>query len=216
MSFTQRYKLDIMDLLMNKDNKIKNKIKLRKINLLNQNNKNKLHIVNLKHSNLIKDLSAKKSFTPIHHTNISINNVPNTLFSNKKIKSKINKQNTRKNIYKKKYIPIFKINYRNIRKKNCFSVDRPRCENSHNCHNNNILRNLDDKIKKDIDKNVKNILLKNDSKFKMDNKMERINFYKRIKKAYDDINIINKRNLYINKSLFLFTPINGIYQKMAL
>ena len=221
MSFTQTYKLDIMDLLnknMNRNIKIKNKIKLRKINFLNQNKKNKLHIVNLKNSIHLKDLREKKSFTPIHHTNISINNITNTfsIFSNKKIKSKINKEANTKNIYKKKFIPIFKINYRNIRKKNCFSVDKVRLENNHNCHNNKLLRNIDDEIKKDIDKNIKNILLKNDAKYKMENKIERINFYKRIQKAYDDINIINKRNLYINKSLFLFTPINGIYQKMSL
>ena len=217
MSFTQRYKLNIMDLLnknMNRNIKSKNKIKIRKINCLNQNNKNKLHIVNLKHSIHIKDLTEKKSFTPIHHINISINNMHNTfsIFSNKKI----NKETNRTNIYKKKFIPIFKINYRNIRKKNCFSFDKSRIENNHNCYNNKLLRNIDDEIKKDIDKNIKNILLKNNAKYKMENKMERINFYKRIQKAYDDINIINKRNLYINKSLFLFTPINGIYQKMSL
>ena len=221
MSFTQKYKLDIMDLLnknMHRDIIIKNKFKLKKISFLNNNNKNKIHIVNLKHSNQLKDLTEKKSFTPIHHTNISFNNIPNTfsIFSNKKIKSKINKETNSKNFYKKKIIPIFKLNYRNIRKKNCFSVDKTRFENSHNCHNNKLLRNVDDEIKKDIDKNIKNILLKNDSKHKMENKMERINFYKRIQKAYDDINIINKRNLYINKSLFLFTPLNGIYQKMSL
>ena len=221
MSFTQKYKLDIMDLLnknTNRDIKIKNKIKFRKINFLNQNHKNNLHIVNLKHSNQLRELNEKKPFTPIHHTNISIINIQNTFpfFSNKKIKSKINKEINKKNICKKKFIPIFKINYRNIRKKNFFSEDKIRFENTHNCHNNKLLGNIDDEIKKDIDKNIKNILLKNNAKYKMENKMERINFYKRIQKAYDDINIINKRNLYINKSLFLFTPLNGIYQKMSL
>ena len=65
----------------------------------------------------------------------------------------------------------------------------------------------DDVIIKDIDKNVRFLLLKNDSKLKMMNKIERLNFYKKINKVFDDINIINKKYFYFNKSLIFFTPL---------
>ena len=95
MAFTQRYKKNIMDLLNKnmKTNKDAKNITLKKLNIKDKNN---LHILNLKHSNYQKDNINKRAFTPIINNNISniisSNNVF-SIFNNKKIKTKLNKQN---------------------------------------------------------------------------------------------------------------------------
>ena len=114
-------------------------------------------------------------------------------------------------------MPIFKIHFRNIRKINdCFSEDKTKFGNCNSYKRMKLIRNIDDEIDKDINRSVKFLLLKNDSKYKMINKMERLNFYKKINKVYQDINFISKKQLFFNRSLFLFTPLDSIYQKMDL
>ena len=201
MSFTQRYKKDIMDLLH------KSALKRKNINE-KSNQTDNTHIVNLKHSDLLnnnlsknKPIYLNNSFYPLKNEFPSV-----SIFNNKKI----NRATSMNKVYNKKYIPMFKINYRKIRKNNCFS-DTKRFSNY---YNKTKILNIDDEIVKDIDKNIKFLLVKNDAKYKLINKLERINFYNRIKKAHDEINIINKKKLYFNKSLFLFTPFKGIYQRM--
>ena len=218
MAFTQRYKKNIMDLLNKniKTNKDAKNITLKKLNIKDKNN---LHILNLKHSIYQKDNINKRAFTPIINNNISnIISSSNvfSIFNNKKIKTKLNKQNNNMKIYNKNIIPKYKIHYRNIRKNNCFSNDKTRFDNINHYKKMKLISGGDDVIIKDIDKNVRFLLLKNDSKQKMMNKIERLNFYKKINKVFDDINIINKKYFYFNKSLTFFTPLDSIYKKMEL
>ena len=206
MSFTQRYKKNIMDLLKKKSQKRKNIIESAKINLNNQNNK-KFNLINIKYSNLLN--VNNKNFPIILNNKYfpSNNDFPNNISSLKN--KKTNKATSMNKISNKKYISIFKIYYRKIKNNTFFSNNKARYN-----YKMNLIKNIDDEINVDIDKNVKNILLKNDYKYKMINKSERLIFYNKIKKAHDDINIINNKKLNFNQSAYLFTPFKGIYQKM--
>ena len=218
MSFTQRYKQNIIDLLNKNTNKNKNANVIPKITN-NNNNYNHFHIVNIKNSKNQVAVVSEREITSYNHCNNSNMNSYNSfsIFNNKKIKAKVNKKTNTNKIYNKKLMPIFKIHYRNIRKiNNCFSDDKIKVNSNYNYKSMKLIRNIDDEINKDLNKNVKFLLLKNDSKHKMINKIERLNFYKKINKVYNDINFINKKNIYFNKSLFLLTPLDSIYQKMEL
>ena len=208
MSFTQRYKKNIMDLLKKNYQKRKKIIECAKINFNNQNKK-KSNLINIKYSNLFTINNRNLPIIPNKKYYPSNNDFPHNIssISNKKT----NKATSMNKISNKKYISIFKIYYRKIKKNKFYSDNKTRYNSNYRM---NLIRNIDDEINVDIDKNIKNILLKNDSKYKMINKSERLKFYNKIKKAHDDINIINIKKLNFNQSAYLFTPFRGIYQKM--
>lgn len=207
MSFTQRYKKDITDLLKkNKtlDNKRIKKIKIIKNNFNSiKNNNSFLSIVNLKHYFKQKTFKKNKLATPNNHSENSKMNSLVSIFSNKRIKSKIDKETNTIREYNIKLIPIRKPQLN--KNKNAFSYDKIKFNNT---YNKIFLKRINDEIKNDIDTNTKNVLSKNDSKFKLSNKLERLNFYRKIQKAYDEITMIKRKNFIFDKSLFLFSPIN--------
>ena len=207
MSFTQRYKKDITDLLKkNKtlDNKRIKKIKIIKNNFNSiKNNNSFLSIVNLKHYFKQKTFKKNKLATPNNHSENSKMNSLVSIFSNKRIKSKIDKETNTIKEYNIKLIPIHKPKLN--KNKNAFSYDKIKFNNT---YNKIFLKRINDEIKNDIDTNTKNVLSKNDSKFKLSNKLERLNFYRKIQKAYDEITMIKRKNFIFDKSLFLFSPIN--------
>ena len=207
MSFTQRYKKDITDLLKkNKtlDNKRIKKIKIIKNNFNSiKNNNSFLSIVNLKHYFKQKTFKKNKLATPNNHSENSKMNSLVPIFSNKRIKSKIDKETNTIKEYNIKLIPIHKPKLN--KNKNAFSYDKIKFNNT---YNKIFLKRINDEIKNDIDTNTKNVLSKNDSKFKLSNKLERLNFYRKIQKAYDEITMIKRKNFIFDKSLFLFSPIN--------
>ena len=206
MSFTQKYKKDIIDLL-NKNNildkKRKKKIKLFKNNFNNTNKNSFLQIVNLKHYLLNKNLERNKLATPTHLSEHSKINSEFSIFCNKKIKSKIDKGTNTIREYTAKLIPFYRFNHQ--KKIKNFSSDKIKFNVTYN--KKYFLKYIDDEIKNSIDINTKYYLSKNDSNFKLLNKLERLNFYKRIQKAYDKINDIKRNNFYFDKSLFLFSPL---------
>ena len=207
MSFTQRYKKDITDLLKkNKtlDNKRIKQIKIIKNNFNSiKNNNSFLSIVNLKHYFKQKTFKKNKLATPNNHSENSKMNSLVSIFSNKRIKSKIDKETNTIKEYNIKLIPIHKPKLN--KNKNAFSYDKIKFNNT---YNKIFLKRINDEIKNDIDTNTKNVLSKNDSKFKLSNKLERLNFYRKIQKAYDEITMIKRKNFIFDKSLFLFSPIN--------
>ena len=162
-----------------------------------------MSIVNLKHYFKQKTFKKNKLATPNNHSENSKMNSFVSIFSNKKIKSKIDKETNTIKEYNIKLIPIHKPKLN--KNKNAFSYDKIKFNNT---YNKIFLKRINDEIKNDIDTNTKNVLSKNDSKFKLSNKLERLNFYRKIQKAYDEITMIKRKNFIFDKSLFLFSPIN--------
>jgi len=207
MSFIQKYKKDINELLnknMNSDRKYKSKINLRKI-YFNNPQKNKVHIVHLKNINIFINSSVKMdSNQNLLHSKIKSCNSVNSSSNNKKNKTKINKN----------LIPIYKINYRTLKKNdnyNLFPDIKYRLSKS--CCKLKDIKNINEEINNNINKKIENLLSINYSKYKMLNKIERLDFFNKIKKAHDNIKNIKNKTTRFNHSMLLFAPSNGLYQK---
>ena len=203
MSFTQRYKRDIIELLNRnlsgdrKKNKL-DKIKYRGVFQMGS------RIPSLKYKNKTKISSE----THISHISELTFDKALPLFKNQQIKTKLIKNvGTNKEHQKKKPVPIFKITYR---KSNILIQNKIKFEQK----NLRFLKNIDDEINKEMDVGTKSFLSKNNTKFKIANRIERQNFYSRIRNAFDDIRLIKKKNFSFNKSLFLFKPLHGEFKQM--
>ena len=209
MSFIQKYKKDIIELLnknMNSDRKYKSKINLKKIHF-NNPQKNKVHTVHLKNINIF--INSRLKMDPnqnlLHSKIKSCNSINSSSNNNKnKTKTKINKN----------LIPIYKINNRTLKKKdnyNIFPDIKHRLNKS--CSKLKDFRNINEEINNNINKKIEHLLSINYSKYRMLNKIERLNFYNKIKKAHDNINNIKNKTTRFNHSMLLFAPSSGLYQK---
>ena len=223
MSFIQKYKKDIIDLLKrnrNTERQKSNKMNLEKFKLkINNQFKNRNNILTLKHIDILGNFANNKSNA------IFIQNSSSTRFgstnnssflNNKKNILKVDKGvNTSKTYIQKKKIP--KIYNRVNRNNNLMSYlsDNKRRFNNGNkiklikrIKNNNNIFNCN-KLEKNNDKNyLKILLIKNKNiKYKMFDKKGALNFYKNTRKVYEEINSLREKKFTFNKSTFLFTPL---------
>ena len=219
MSFIPKYQKDISDLLKkNKKIRLLNKKKSEKNNLC-YTARSKVKVLNMKY--LLDDFDKNKLNNSNHN---SLNNKYNSitsLFKNKKLvlKLKINKGVNDKIDNKVQTIkPYININFRNHIKNiynNSLSGEKRKFKNEYFktklSKSTNYPKRICDDIHYQIKSSNKNndyfknlLLKKNIIKYNAFDKREALTFYKKINKVYNQISLINTKNILFNKSTLLF------------
>jgi len=226
MSFIQKYKKDIFDLLKkNRTIGVLNKNKLEKNNLCHTARSN-AKVLNMKY--LLDDFEKNKFNNSNHNSfNNKYNSIPSSIFTNKKLvlKLKINKDANDKINNKIQTIrPYIHVNYKNhINNKyyNCLSGEKRKFKNGHFkaklSKSTNYPKRICDDMHYHITSSNKNndyfkhlLLKKNIIKYKAFDKREALTFYKKINKVYDQISLRNTKNILFSKSNFLFAKLGGL------
>ena len=226
MSFILKYKKDISDLLKkNKNIEQLNKKKLEKNNLCHTA-RSKVKVLNMKY--LLDDFEKNRLNNSNHNTfNNKYNSINTSLFKNKKLvlKLKINKGVNDKIDNKIQTIgPYIHINYRNHIKNNhnnCLSGEKRKFKSGHFKTKLSKSTNYPKRICDDMHYHIKSsnknydyfkhlLLKKNIIKYKAFDKREALTFCKKINKVYDQINLINTKNILFNKSTLLFAKSDGL------
>ena len=217
MSFILRYKKDIIDLINKKKSpetklKNKNKINLKKM-FLNKYEKNQFNILHIKD---INDINIQENSTT------KINNCPN--INVPPLSSSKNKCNINKNIIKvdkkinttnrmnKKTLPIFRLNYRVLKKNDNYNLF-PNIQTRLSKSFNSVKRANNIEAENIMSKRAYYLLSNHFSKIKNINKIERITFYNNIQKAFENINDITRNISNSNNSVLIRSPIKRLYHK---